>query len=111
MVTLIVICLIALNLLVWFRTDAWIEYTKLLRLNFLSDYKGYEAAKREDVMLTYNNFLRQKHDCFAVRLVTCPICQAVWWGIGFGILTCVPMTPIYIMFGLILFLITDRLLG
>jgi hypothetical protein len=108
---MVIICLIALLLLIWFRTDAWLEYTKLLRLNAMSDYKGYEAAKRDDVMLTYNNFLRQKHDCFAIRLVTCPICQAVWWGIGFGLLTHFYLAPIYIMFGLILFLVTDKLLG
>ncbi len=110
MATLTVICLIALNLLGWFRTDYWIEYTRLLHLNFLSDYKGYEAAKLKDVMLTYNDFLREKYDCFTIRLVTCPICQAVWWGIGFGVLTGGSI-PIYIMGGLILFLITDKLLG
>lgn len=111
MVILTIICLIAVNLLIWFRTEAWLEYTRLLRLNFLSDYKGYEAAKSQDVMLTYNNFLRQKHDCFIVRLVTCPICSAVWWGIGFGVFTGFAMTPIYIIGGLMLFLIIDRLLG
>ena len=111
MVTLTVICLIALNLIIWFRTDAWLEYTRLFRLNFLSHYKDFDAKYKEDVSLTYNHYLRMYHNCFAVRLITCPICQAVWWGLGFGILTCFAMTPIYIIFGLMLFLIIDRLLG
>ncbi len=106
-----VICLIASILLIWFRTDAWLEYTKLFRMNFLSDYKGYERAKTEDVMLTYNNYLRQYHDCFFVRLITCPICLAVWWGLIFGVLTNFGMFPIYIIGGLLLFLVTDKLLG
>ncbi len=108
---MVIICLIALLMLIWFRTEAWLEYTKLLRVNFLSDYKGYEAAKHENVLLTYNNFLRQRHDCFFIRLVTCPICSAVWWGIIFGAVTSIIMTPVYVMGGLILFLIADKLLG
>ena len=108
---MVIVCLIALLLLIFFRTDAWFEYCRLFHLNFISDYKGYEAAKHEDVMLTYNDFLRQKHDCFIVRLITCPICSAVWWGVGFGVLTHFYLVPIYIMGGLILFLITDKLLG
>lgn len=111
MVTMTIICLVALNLLIWFRTDAWLEYTRLFRLNFLSQYKDFDAKKNEDATLTYNQYLRMYHNCFTVRLITCPICQAVWWGLGFGILTGIGMTPIYIMGGLILFLITDRLLG
>lgn len=111
MVTLTIICLIALNLLIWFRTDAWLEYTRLLRLNFLSQYKDFDAKYKEDVSLTYNTYLRRYHDCFAVRLITCPICQAVWWGLGFGILTWFAMVPIYIIGGLLLFCTIDRLLG
>jgi hypothetical protein len=106
-----VICFIALVLVIWFRTDAWLEYTKLLRLNFLSDYKGYEVAKHEDAILTYINFLRQKHDCFLVRLITCPICFAVWWGLICGALTTFTLMPVFTMGGLVLFLITDKLLG
>ena len=109
--TLIVICFIALNLLIWFRTDAWLEYTRLFRLNWLSYYKDFDAKYKEDVSLTYMKYLRMYHNCFMVRMITCPICQAVWWGIGWGILTALYMIPIYIIFGLLLFLIVDRLLG
>lgn len=111
MIILVLICIIALNLLIWFRTDAWVEYTKLLRLNRLSDYKGYEAEKANDVMMTYHNFLRKKYDCHFIRIITCPICSAVWWGIGFGAITSLYLTPIYILGGLILFLVTNKLLG
>lgn len=111
MVTLIIICLIATELLIWFRTEAWVEYTRLLRLNFLSDYKGFDAAFHEDVSLTYLMYLRRNHDCFLVRLITCPICVAVWLGIFFAICTWWLMFPIYIIGGLLLYTIIDRLLG
>lgn len=108
---MIIICLIALILVVWFRTEAWIEYTRLFHLNFLSHYKDFEAKKQEDVMLTYIQYLVQYHDCFFTRLITCPICQAVWWGIIFGLVTIPIIIPVYIIGGLLLFLIIDRLLG
>ena len=62
MVTLTIICLVALNLLVWFRTDAWLEYTRLFRLNFLSYYKDYDAKQNEDATLTYIQYLRMYHN-------------------------------------------------
>jgi hypothetical protein len=110
MVVLIVICFIATVLLLWFRTDAWIEYTRLFHLNFLSFYKDFDQKYKEDVMLTYIDYLRRNHNCFFVRLITCPVCQSVWWGVIFGLFTGVFLTPIYIIGGLTLYLIINRLL-
>lgn len=75
---MVTICTLSLILLIWFRTEAWVEYTRLFHLNFLSFYKGYDAKKYQDVTLTYHLYLRQFHNCFFVRLITCPICVAVW---------------------------------
>lgn len=111
MAEIIIICTISVILLVWFRTDAWLEYTRLIRADFLSHYKDFDAKRKEDVMLTYIPYLRQYHDSFFTRLITCPVCQAVWLGLLFGILTWVIMIPIYIVFGLMFYLIIDRLLG
>lgn len=111
MTTITIICLISLNLLIWFRTEAWLEYTRLFGLNFLSFYKDYDTKYREDVSLNYIKYLRKYHNCFTVRLITCPICQAVWWGMAFGVLTSAFLIPIYIIGGLLLFGIIDRLLG
>jgi len=66
-------------LLIWFRTEAYVEYCKLLRLKFLCNYKDYEEKKqKEDCRLTYHGYLRQYKNSFFVRLVTCPICLSVW---------------------------------
>lgn len=111
MVVLSIICLIALCLLVWFHTDAWLEYCRLLRLDFLAHYKDFDSKVHEDVTLDYNTYLRRHRDCFFTRLITCPICQGIWWGIVFGLLTCVWMAPIYIMGGLVLFYTMERLIG
>ena len=103
--------IIALALLIWFRTDAWLEYTRLFRLNWLSRYKEFDAKYKEDVSLTYLHFLRRDHNCFLVRLITCPICLAVWLGIIPLIFTSVIFVPACIIGGLLLFVVIDKLLG
>jgi hypothetical protein len=70
--------IIALILLLWFKTEVWLEYTRLLGLNFLSFFRDYDLKKQSDVTLTYQIYLRRYHDCFFVRLITCPICLTVW---------------------------------
>ena len=107
----IISSLIAVILLVWFRTDAFLEYTRLFRADCLSHYKDFDVKLKEDIMLTYIQYLRQYHNCFFNRLITCPICQAVWWALIFGIITSPFLIPVYALWGLILFLIVDKLLG
>lgn len=106
-----IICLIAVLLLIWFRTEAWVEYCRLLHLDFLSFYKDFDVKYKEDVSLTYVTYLRCYHNCFFVRLITCPICLSVWLGITFSLFTPVAFLPLYIIGGLLLFTIIDRLLG
>ena len=106
-----IICLIALILLIWFRTDAWLEYCRLLRLDVLSFYKDYEAKKHEDATLKYLHYLRRDHNCFFVRLITCPTCLAVWLAILPAALTSVFLFPVFVIGGLLLFTAIDHLLG
>jgi len=111
MIILIFACVVALILLIWFRTDAWLEYCRLLHLDRISFYKEFDVKHKEDASLTYFLYLRMHHDCFFVRLVTCPICLAVWLGLICGILGTLYFIPIYIIGGLLLFTIIDKLLG
>lgn len=104
-------CLIALILLVFFRTDGFLEYTRILHLDWLSHYKEFDAKYKEDVSLTYLLFLRRDHNCFFVRLITCPICFAVWLGIILLIFTHLIFIPVCIVGGLLLFTVIDKLLG
>lgn len=75
---LLSISIISLLLLIWFRTEAWLEYTRLFGINFLSFYKDYDVKRSQDITLTYHIYLRRYHDCFFVRLITCPICVTIW---------------------------------
>ena len=104
-------CFISLVLLMFFRTDFWLEYTKIFRLNFLSFYKDYEEKRKKDATLTYHLYLRLYHNCFFVRLITCPICLSIWIGILFGFISHLVFIPIFVIGGLLLFTIIDKLLG
>lgn len=103
---------VALVLIIWFRTEAWVEYCRLFKFNFLSFYKDYDAKKKNDVTLTYHGYLRQYHNCFQVRLLTCPICVAVWIAMmSVFLMGALAIFPIAFVGGLILFGTVDRLLG
>ena len=106
-----IICFIALVLLIWFRTDAWLEYCRILHLDRISFYKDYEAKKHEDATLTYLTYLRREHNSFFVRLITCPICLAVWLSFVPAALTSVFLFPVFVIGSLLLFTALDRLLG
>ena len=108
---IIICCIIAILLLFQFKTEFWLEYCKLFHLDIISKYKGYELKKSNDVTLDYIQYIRQYHDCFFVRLITCPICLATWLGIIAGVITCnIIAIPIYIVGGLLIFSIINRLL-
>ena len=102
-------CLLTLILLIWFRSDAWTEYCRLFHLDRISFYKDFNKKKELDASLDYHNYLRQYHNNFFVRLITCPICLSVWLGILLS--PTLIYAPVIIIFGLLLFVIIDRLLG
>lgn len=106
-----IILFITLVLLIWFRTNAWLEYTRLFRLNFLSKYKEFDAAASQELGLEYHTFLMRHYNCFFIRLITCPICFSTWLGIIFGYLTVWGLVPLYVIGGLIIYLIIDKLIG
>ena len=111
MLILNIILFITLILLIVFKTEAWLEYCKLFHLERISDYEDYELKKSNDLSLNYTQYLRQYHDCFLIRLVTCPICLSVWLGIIAALITwTLPYALIYIIGSLLLFSMINKLL-
>jgi hypothetical protein len=103
--------IVALILLIWFRTEAFVEYCRIMNMNYISKYKDYDLKRKEDVSLTYLTYLRQYHDGFLVRLITCPICLSVWISILLCFMFFQAAIPIVIIGSLIVYGIIDRLLG
>lgn len=65
-------------LIIWFKTDALIEYATLLKLKRWFFVDDFETKRAEDFELTYHLYLRQYRNCFFSRLITCPICLTTW---------------------------------
>ena len=53
------ICLIALILLIWFRTDAWLEYCRVFHLNYNAACNCWKAEQKQKLYdnctMTYKN--------------------------------------------------------
>jgi len=103
--------IVAMFLLIWFRSDAYLEYCRLFKLNFISFYKDYDEKRKDDVSLDYHTYLRQYHNCFFTKLITCPICTAIWLAILNGILFAkFSVIPVTCVGGLILYGIVNKIL-
>jgi len=100
-----------LFLLIWFKTEAFLEYSKLLGLTKLFRIDKFEKLKSEDFELTYHSFLKKhvasgKYSRFFFNLITCPICLMCWscvpvlylHGIGIYSLYVVSILFIYYLF-------------
>ena len=94
-------------LIVWFKTDAFLEYARLFRLAKLFKIDKYDEEYNNDFTLDYHTFLLKEYkDSFFVKLITCPICLIVWAGIAgaifFGHLYFSPITicSILLYFGI-----------
>jgi len=104
-------CLVALILLIWFKTDAIVEWTDLLSFGGKKHTDYWDRKKTEEYPLTYPHYLRMKHDNFFIKLITCPICLAVW----LSIIHCVViwqiiLIPVVCIFSLIIYGGTVKLL-
>lgn len=66
----------ALILVIWFDTNAFVEYGRLLGFRF----EAYK--KNEELGVSFSDWLEVKYDNFITRLIACPICSAVWIQVG-----------------------------
>lgn len=69
---------IGVLLLMWFHTDFVIEYAQLFGLHDLVKLPKYDEVTALEPDLSYQDFLLEHYNCFFVRLITCPVCLAVW---------------------------------
>jgi hypothetical protein len=83
---LIISSFIALILLIWFKTDAFLEYCLLFNIENWFKFNEYKYEQIAIPSLTYTEFLRMKYDTFVIKLITCPICLSVWLSIICGII-------------------------
>ena len=76
--------LIVTVLIIWFNTDAFVEYSRLLHIPVVK-VKEFSVAYEKDCTLSYHTFLLMNYNNFFTRLITCPICTSFWLSIITGI--------------------------
>lgn len=77
MIILLISCIITFNLIIWFNTNSFYEYSKLFRLCKHSKYEYHkEDVNPGDLWIDYISKYYRKY--FLVRLITCPICNCTW---------------------------------
>ena len=105
-------CINTVILIIWFKTEAWYEYTKTLGFGFLSKAIEYDFEKENDISMTYMKFLRKRYyHRFGIRLITCPICVSTWIAIFISLHEQnISLFPEVMIFGLILYGTVSRLL-
>lgn len=85
MTNIYLISYILVFLYIWFETDAFIEWGRLLKLSFLNYQEFFQIRTTQLAKIaarTYPDFLIYKyHHLFLIKLVTCPVCFSVWLNI------------------------------
>lgn len=105
-----IIFLQSLILLIWFKTEAFIEYFKYIPYDIFK-IKAYFAAKNNDITLEYHNYLLYNHNNFFTRLITCPICLNVWLSILNCLLfSCIINMPIICMVSLFIYYLLVKIM-
>jgi hypothetical protein len=71
---------IALFLLIWFKSDAIVEWGSLLGLSKFLKLDAFYKMRIDDAPLniSYPTFLKIKYNNFIVNMIACPLCLATW---------------------------------
>lgn len=101
---------ICLYLIIWFKTDAFIEYVKLFRLNNWFKVNQYIDLALADPSYTYIDFLIEYYNNFFTRLITCPICTSVWLGLFLSYFVGICSMPLVSVLGLAFYYILVKIM-
>ena len=110
---ILITSIVTLILILWFNADIFLEISRnSLLLIKLFKMDMFDEAYKNNFELTYHQYLRINHDCFFVRLITCPICLSFWISligclIG-SIITQLPQVYLLSIFLYYLFLKTQK---
>lgn len=80
MTVFIIATFIALFLLVWFKSDALVDWGSLFGLEEFLLVNEYNKMKIDQAPLSINypTFLKIKYNNFVTKLLACPLCLTVW---------------------------------
>lgn len=97
-------------LLVWLKTDAFVEYMSIFGLSQFFHIDEYKGIKDNGYDGNYVDFLVEYYkDKFFVRLLSCPICLSFWLGVS-GLFLMGPASIVIPPLTLLFYLVFNRLL-
>jgi len=70
-------------LFIWFDTNAFIDYSRLFKLNKIFLIDMWEDYRLRNPKMDYLNYLSIKHRNFLIKLITCKPCLTFWLTIIF----------------------------
>ena len=65
-----------------YKTDVFVEYVRLFRLNRLLLIDKYDDHAMEFPENSYWDFLLFEYNCFFTKLISCPVCSSFWLNLG-----------------------------
>jgi hypothetical protein len=103
--------LVSLILLVWFKSTAFLEYSKLFGLGGVFYVNAYEESLEKNPLDSYQEFLVKNFPCFITKLITCPLCLSFWLSLIVAIsLEKFYFFPLYNVTGLLLYGAINKLI-
>lgn len=63
---------------IWFKTDFFIEYSKLFKLNKIFKIDNWDDYKNINPKIAYLEYLRIKFPNFFIKIITCEYCLLFW---------------------------------
>ena len=108
---ILISCAVALVLLLWFHTEAFIEYATFFGGNRFFHIDDFRKRQEKDPVLDWISYLQIYHDSFFVRLITCQMCLSFWSLLLVCALTHnLILLPVCYILGLIIYKLTIKLL-
>ena len=103
---------ICLVMLIWFNSDAFVEYAKIVGGAKFFGVNEYLDMQQKTASLDYHGYLLEKKDSFFIRLITCPLCFSVWIStvLTFALTDALWLAPVCNVTALILYKLTSNLL-
>lgn len=93
-------------LVVWLKTNAFVEYMHLFRMTRFFHVKDYLKIQADGYGGSYTEFLAEYYyESFFVRLIICPVCLSFWLAVltsfFVGVSTAICIAPLVLFFYLL----------
>jgi hypothetical protein len=103
------ISLIVFILIIWFKTEAFLEYASLFKIEKLFKINQFKEYKKINISIDYITYLSLKHKNFFTKLISCPYCIGFWIVLFSCLLfNNILLLPFYYVSAIIVYKILDK---